>query len=75
MAADVSGCCNSIVHVTVLVIICLSSYALLEALYMAIGLQAGEKDVKEPESKEKERSEDFGNPRASQFPTYGRPSS
>lgn len=54
MAADVSGCSNSTLHVTVLVIIFLSSYALLEALYMAIGLQAGEKDVKKPESKEKE---------------------
>lgn len=74
MAADVSGCSNSTLHVTVLLIICLSSYALLEALYMAIGLQAGEKDVKKPESKEKEWSEDFGDPRASQFPTYGRSS-
>lgn len=74
MAADVSGCRNSTVHVTVLVIICLSSSALLEALYMAIGLQAGEKDVKEPESKQKEWSEHFRNPRASQFPTDGGPS-
>lgn len=54
MAADVCGCSKSTLHETVLVIICLSSSALLEALYMAIGLQAGEKDVKKPESKEKE---------------------
>lgn len=40
---------------------------------MAIGLQAGEEDVEEPQSKEKQWGEDFGGPRASQFTAYGRP--
>lgn len=72
--------CNSTVQVNVLVmcvcycaVITLPSCALSEALYMAIGLQAGEEDVEEPESKQKQWSEDFGDPRASQFATYGRP--
>lgn len=47
--------------------------ALLEALYMAVGLQAGEEDVKEPESEEEQRSEDFGDSRATQFAAYRRP--
>ncbi len=53
--------CNSTVQVNVLVmcvcyyaVITLPSCALSEALYMAIGLQAREEDVKEPESKEKQ---------------------
>ncbi|TNN76690.1 hypothetical protein EYF80_013142 [Liparis tanakae] len=54
-------------------VITLPSCALSEALYMAVGLQAGEEDVEEPESEEEQRSEDFVDPWAAQFATYGRP--
>ena len=40
---------------------------------MAIGLQAGEEDVEEPESKQKQCGDDFRDSRASQFATNGRP--
>lgn len=43
----------------------LHSCALLEALYMAIGLQAREEDVEEPESKEQQWGKDFGDAWAS----------
>lgn len=71
--------CNSTVQVNVLVmcvcecaVITLPSCVLSEALYMAVGLQAREEDVEEPESKEKQWREDFREPWASQFTAYGR---
>lgn len=45
-----------------------------ESLYMAIGLQAGEEDVEEPESKEEQWSENLGNPWTPKFTSYGLPS-
>lgn len=46
---------------------------LSESLYMAIGLQAGEEDVQEPESEEEQRGEDLGNLWTSEFASYGWP--
>lgn len=48
------SCSENTIQVNVLVCVCkgsLSSCGFSEALYMAIGLQAGEKDIEEPESK------------------------
>lgn len=46
---------------------------LSEALYMAVGFQAREEDVEEPEAKEEERGEQLGGPWASQFAANRRP--
>lgn len=51
------------------------SISFLEALNVAVGLQAGEKDVEEPQTQKKQAGQESGHPWTAELSANGRPAS
>lgn len=50
-------------------------YSVLKALDVAVGLQAGEENVEEPQTQEQQGGQESGHPGTAEFPADGGPAS